>query len=361
MYPGGAIKDNHTIATHDVLLMMKHRPQMKRLLNHPNLHLLASFNGLDYSRYPSHEHVNRAFFFTGVALGKDSYDSITADTGIATLIGGVYTVNVDGPHPFHPGDQIMWEAPRLPARGKTGVSYREWNVGTPTTRRPPVLVPYRAMDNHTILAGTRASIERSSANGTTHPGIKNLTLARYYRQAPQPNRQMRYNTSSQDEAMGIQYGLLSQGLFMMFGLLRTGNFPDKDEMPAEAAGRFIKRVANNLGIFAKNRSETQDTALYGVLDYMYGPNTKDLPNSGWENVKGDYRKAFITGADAKGNPKRLASTLDANLYTMAHDSMGMLMDTAEIGAHERQSRIIGVCQNYAEPGQGATIVFGTNN
>lgn len=361
IYPGGSVKDNHAIMPHDVTLMKRYKKIQRRLRNHPNDQYLASFNGEDYSKYPSHEHVNRAFFFTGIALGKDAYDSSVSDSGIATLIGGVYTINVSGPFAFSSGDEVMWTAPRLPKTGQTGVMYNTWNMGDPVGKRTPLIIPYRAVDNHTVLASTYATIKRS-VKSSSHPGIKGASMSQYYNTTEGPNRKMRFNTSSQDEAFGIQYGLVSQSMFFLFGLLVEGLFPGKEEkMSASEAGQFIRRISETLGVFKKNRNEKQSSNLMNVLDYMYGPHANEVSDNRWPSVKETYKNAFITGFDSKGSPKETLNTMDSYLYRMVFDSMSMLWDTPAIGVEERRSNKIGVAGNNAEPGQGLTVIFGSGN
>lgn len=361
IYPGGAVKDNHSIVTHDVTLMHRYRPVFNRLRNHPNLQVLSSFNGMDYSKYPTQEHVNRAFFFTGIALGKDSFDSTTSDTGLALLIGGVYTINVSGPFAFRPGDEVMWMAPSFPGKGSTGVSYAEWNVGTPKGKRDPLIIPYKATDTHTILAATYATIGRIADN-SNFPGIKGLDVNQYYNTTAGPNRKMRYNTSFQDEAMGIKYGLLSQCLLFTFGLIREGLLDDVNVTDTSVgnAGTAIKKIATHLGIYEKNPNSSQSTNLMKVLDYMYGPHANEVSGSRWPRIKTEYQQAFEHGYDKSTNtPLARFSNLNSKLYVMTHDSMGMVMDSAAIGIEERRANRIGVAGNNAEPGQGLTVILGS--
>lgn len=359
IYPGGAVKDNHSIVTHDVTLMQRFKPVYNRLRNHPNLQVIASFNGMDYSKYQTQEHVNRAFFFSGIALGKEAYDSTTSDSGIALLIGGVYTINVSGPFTFRPGDEVMWMAAPLPRRGNSGVSFSEWNVGTPQGKRTPLIVPYRATDTHTILAGTYATISRPN-NDSNYPGVKGLDVNRYYDTTAGPNRKMRVNTSFQDEAMGIKYGLLSQCLFFMFGLIKEGLFDDEvnPDKSTEFAANTIKGIAKKLGIYAKNPTPVQSTNLMKVLDHMYGPHANEVSGSRWPDIKEVYKQAFGHGHHDVSRRSGLAN-IDHVLFTMAHDSLGMVMDTAAIGIEERRSNKIGVAGNNAEPGQGLALFLGS--
>lgn len=342
VYPGGATKDNHTIMPHDVTLMKKQKKINRRLAMHPNLQLLSSFNGENYADYPSREHVSRAYFFTGIALGKDGYDdAMRNNTGLATMIAGVYTINVSGQYTFEPGMEVMWNAPELPAIGRTGVSLREWNTGEPTGKRPPLIVPYRPEDNHSVLAGTFATINRQ-AGRRQNPGIKGAGLDQYYNVSAGPNRKMRFNTASQDEAMGVKYGLVSQCLLFTYGLAKLRG----DSV--SSAAKAIQQIANVLGVFEKNPSDAQTNALNQVLAYMYGPHAGNSARA----VEQEFREAF-----GSVNP-RARNSFENQMLRMAKDSMSMLWDAAAIGAQERRGRVFGVAGNHAEPGQGVKVVIG---
>ena len=356
IYPGGGLGDNHTIMPHDFTLMKKHASSTRRLRSHPNYLLLASFNGMDYGKYPSHEHVNRAFIFSGIALARDAFSGNSTDSGIATLIGGVYTINLTGRFKVHPGDLLMWNAPRLPNFGNTGVSRQEWNVGDPGGKRVPLIVPYRAMDTHTIIGGIYATIRRSSG-AQSYPGISGAPLSQYYNETAGPSRKMRLNTSSQDEAFGFKFGLASQGLFFIFGLARQGLLDDNGPMDAGEAGRYIMKIATKLGLFDKNQTENKKANMMAVFDYMFGPHINEVRGNRWREVEQDFKNAFPQGFTGRG-PKSTLNTLQSQLYRMAYDSLSMVVDTVAVGVTERRARMFGTAGNHAEPGQGVTVILG---
>jgi hypothetical protein len=369
-YSGGGLRDNHTIQKHDVTLGLRSQNVVQKLLNHPNLKVIAAFNGFNYRNYPTDNHIARAFFFTGVALDIETYDANRKDSGLALQYGGVYTILNTGSYTLKPGMLVRWRPPPT-GRGIPGgvpmsqLPMDSWNPGDPRGKLFPIIEPYNPRDFNDSLTGMFATVFRSASYAQDEsPGIKGAPFSQLYDTAAVgPNKDMARNTSHQDEAMGIKYGLVGCVLQGVFALYQMGmiNFNPGGAARADAAGagRGVRDIAERLGLFSTDEDPTAEQELRTLLAYVFW---KHVPSTVvQQSVDQQYRAAFSDGFSRGLRPVDNYMNTDANMARMFTDSLSNLFGCVNGAAQEERSSIIGKQLNEAQPGEGATVCFGMRN
>ena len=368
-YSGGGLRDNHTIQKHDVTLGLRSQNVVQKLLNHPNLKVIASFNGFNYRNYPTDNHIARAFFFTGVALDIETFDANRKDSGLALQYGGVYTILNTGAYTLKPGMLVRWRPPPT-GRGIPGgvpmsqLPMDNWNPGDPRGKLFPIIEPYNPRDFNDALTGMFATVFRSASYAQDEsPGIKGAPFSQLYDTAAVgPNKDMARNTSHQDEAMGIKYGLVGCVLQGVFALYQMGMIDFTDvgaRNDAAAAGRGVSGLANALGLFDTQERADGEQNLRTLLAYIFW---KHVPSTViQQSVSEQYGQAFRGGFSRGARPVDNFANPEANMARMFTDSLSNLFGCVNGAAQEERSAILGKQLNEAQPGEGATLCFGMRN
>lgn len=363
-YSGGGILENHTIKPHDVTVGLKRQRHVQRLLNHPNVHCLASFNGERFADLPTDYHTQQAYRFTGVALQGEGYTGNRADSGLALQVGGIYTILNSGPGDIKPGMEVCWRVPPT-NRGGSDAPMQElpmaaWNPGEPRGKLPPIIMEYNPRDATMLLRGAFVSVFRSSdLNDEASPGIRGLPFQQYYRVGIGRHRELRYNTHHQDEAMALKFGLVPMALMMVYGLVKAGLIQGTGA-GGRNAGAVVRSVARWCGLFEPRATDQQNDNLLLLFSYSMWRHVDDPVIR--DAVTAQYRQDFRSGFKAGSNePTENFGSLDGNLVLAFHDAPQILFG-GMIGAyHEERGNIIGIAQNEARSGEGLAVNFGTLN
>lgn len=362
-YGGGGILDHHTIKPHDVTVALRRQRHVQKLLNHPNVHCLASFNGERYADLPTDYHIQRAYRFSGVALQTEGYTGNRADSGLALQVGGIYTVLNSGPHDLKPGMQACWRVPPT-GRGVGGVAMNElpmaaWNPGEPRGKLPPLIMEYQPRDATMVLRGAYHTVFRSAnLNDDASPGIRGLPFQNYYRQGIGRFREMRYNTNHQDEGMAVKYGFLPMALMVVYGLVKAGKL--RSATGSADAGGIVRDIVSWCGLYKENATDLETDRLRLLLSYSMWKHIDDqvvqdaVTNQYVQDFRGGFRAA--TGA-----PNGNYGSLDGNIALNFQDAPNILFGGIIGAYHEDQDCIIGVVQNEARSGEGVAINFGALN
>ena len=364
-YPGGGIKDHHVIMPHDVTIGQRHQKVVQRLLNHPNLKVIASFNGMTITDFPTDNHIARAFMFTGVALDSESYDANRKDSGLALQIGGIYTIKNTGMYTLKPGQMAKWSPPPtnrgIPGgRPMSQVPQATFVVGDPRQKLVPIIEPYDPMDMGGAMTAAMATMFRSAQLPETgSPGI----LGAPYRQLYQADvvGELRRNTSHQDEAMAIKFGLFPLCLRVIFGLIDMGLLQGgAGGTGTEVAGNTLRAIVRRTGLFETNPTTAQTTQLRTVMAYLFGNHSPAVKVAG--NVEARIRGQFPAGYDRRQQPVQGDFfTEDANIARALADALPLTAGLINNAAQEERANILGKVLNNAMPGEGAAVCFGMRN
>lgn len=361
-YGGGALKDHHTIQPHDVTLGLRSQVIVQRLLNHPNLKVISAFNGLNYAKYPTDNHIARAFTFTGVALDVETYDANRKDSGLALQIGGVYTILNTGSRTLKPGMLARWRPPPTNRGMPAGVPMSQlpmdnWNPGDPRDKLFPLIEPYDPRDMNAALTSAYATVFRPSSYADNEsPGIKGAPYRWLYDADAGPGRNMRRATSHQDEAFGLKFGLLGAVLQGVFALIKMGLIRANG---GEDAGGAIRRIVDAIGLFEENSGakEAQLEELLAHIMWRHVPSMQVVAD-----VSNSYTTAFSGGfIPGTSRPKESFRDIEANIARLFTDSMSNLAGCINGAAQEERANILGKVLNESMPGEGATICFGMRN
>ena len=369
-YPGGGITDNHVIQKHDVTVGFRSQRVMKRLLNHPNLKVFVGFNGFNYQHYPTDNHITRAIMFTGVALDIETYDANRKDSGLALQIGGIYTITNTGNYNLKPGQLARIRVPPTGRGGRGGVPMSQlpmdaWNPGEPRGKLPVLIEPYNPRDMNMVWTAAYATMFRSADYARDAcPGILGAPYRQMYDERAGPSNDMRRNTSHQDEAGAVKYGMFGIVMQAVFALVTEGYLQPGDSLRSSTpnAADVVRALCGQgvFDIFATNPDLAATNRLEKFFAHIFWRHIPDRRTNAAVTTR--YRNAFASGFQGRTNtPSNNFDDTDANIARMFTDSLSMLGGMINGAAQEERSTILGKVTNDSISGEGVTIVFGMRN
>ena len=361
-YPGGENPQNLHIIPGEITIGRRDG-NLYNTNGEPNERGFTSLSGFYWGRFRSLEAAMRYHYFQGVVKTEYMIDSAQqGEGGYSYLRAGSCSIVNNGKGDIYAGDLVEWVFPMTYRELQRQTSTNRpagvgndivWGnrAGTPMTKVLVEVQRFDPMDFSTCLGAAWDVMNRPPAGqGQSNSGIQGLLYTALFKKMGMTDAS---NLESlQEEALGLQNGLLMMGVMMAKQMLAGNDVTLTDP---------VHKICEQLGMWkVDNAAEITQAAKdkgMSVLSVLFRSYTTKDRGAADTAIRTQFG---LANANAWKETLRTPYATDSITLgvQLANDPLGMLMGAITSAQHARTSRIIGKAMSSASKSDTLHIMIG---